>query len=890
MKKSLQQRLDYVSGELAMLQENSSHLSQIVTNLQRECSQLKATPPPLPEIIPVAAVPEIIPTPEPAPVIISSPLPDPQPIPEPQPKFDAPLIADHKDLEMQLGRVWSVRLGIVLLTTGFVFLSRYTYDSFIRDLGPGIRLTLMYLFSFLLTGAGLFFEQRKDSLKNYGRIVAGGGFAALYYCSFAAHHIESLRVIDNPTYASLLLTFSAGLICAGSIWRKSRVMMSTSLALAFYSISINPVGWMACVSALILTAVGIFMMTRYHWAEVGFVALVGSYVSFAWWQFAIGMHASTGNYTFLPAYWLLFTVATFTARSKMTNDHHTLFAGINNMAFFSLFSYHIQTTDWSPHFWLFCLIFGGILLTLGLFSKNHHPTQTRYFHLVKGLSLITLSLILALEGHTLFLTLFIEALTLMALNLKNSHPGKQAAAWVVAGISFTYSFMTNPSLVPDLAWICAACGWVALGTIDTHLNQSRKIFVLNPVTLFTAVIALFLIFVQLMADWTSADQALCIALVGTVAAALHFSKRATTYIFETLLVFHLAGVIALLNLLIIVVGLTLTETLYATLIAMTNFALLSILHYRHQNIEHRQKAHLLTSFFLATTILFYLKTLNFFDITNSGKIAIYLLIPFFGAIAERFTKLKTHALISLIPLAFTPTLFTYKSEFMIVAFLITLAHLIYLIKTNRHWDHKLTEYFLFTMVTFLGVAEIMIIFEATTDLIALLIALSATVMMVIIKRYHHYYITVISAILISLSVLISYITQSPIIYLCIIPPLVCHLLQSHRKSEQTFTVIAIPLLLILWRQITFDLSPFPTAAIWAGLGTILLFTGLACKSRAFRLLGLVTLIASLGHLMILDLIKLDALPRILSFMTLGLGLLGLGYVYNRYQDHIKKIL
>ena len=901
MKKSLQQRLDHVSDELALLQENSNHLSQIVTNLQRECSQLKTTPPSLPEIPPVAAVTEIISEPEPEPelTIIPEPLPEPEPLPtsEPQPKFDAPLLADHKDLEMQLGRVWSVRLGIVLLTTGFVFLSRYTYDSVIRDLGPGIRLAMMYLFSFLLTGAGLFFEQRKDSLKNYGRIVAGGGFAALYYCSFAAHHIDSLRVIDNPTYASILLTLSAGLICAGSIWRKSRVMMSTSLALAFYSISINPVGWMACVSALLLTVVGIFMMSRYRWAEVGFVVLVGSYFSFAWWQFAIGTHPFSSNYAFLPAYWLLFTVATFTARPKMLTDHHTLFAVLNNTAFFALFSYHIKITDWAPYFWLFCLIFGGILLALSLFSKNHHPTQTRSLHLIKGLSLITTGLILILEGHTLFLTLLVEAITLMALNLKNSHPGKQAAAWIVATISFLSTFTTELSLVPNLAWICAAFGWIILGSLDTHLNRDRRNTVLNPVAIVTATIALALIFIKLMADWTTSDQAICIALISTISAALSFSKKATAYIFETLLVFHLAGVLALFYLLSIAAELTHIETLYATLISAASFALLTTLHYRQQNIEYRQKAHLLASFFLtATILLFILKIISLTEITSTVKIAICLIIPFLGAIAERFTKLKAHALIALIPLAYIATLFTFEKETIIVALIITLAHLIYLIKNPRHWDHQLREYLLFTMAVFFGTSAIIVIstsiFSTAPDkmanLIALLIALSATTIMATIKRYHYYYITAICTLLLSLSVYFSYITQSPVIYLCILAPLAFHLLQSHRKAERTFTIITVPLLLVLWHQITLDLSP--VAATWAGLGTILLFTGLACKSRAFRLLGLITLIASLGHLMLLDLSKLDALPRILSFMTLGLGLLGLGYVYNRYQDHIKKIL
>jgi uncharacterized membrane protein len=42
--------------------------------------------------------------------------------------------------------------------------------------------------------------------------------------------------------------------------------------------------------------------------------------------------------------------------------------------------------------------------------------------------------------------------------------------------------------------------------------------------------------------------------------------------------------------------------------------------------------------------------------------------------------------------------------------------------------------------------------------------------------------------------------------------------------------------------------------------------------------------------MLIDIVKLDPLPRILSFITLGLGLLALGFVYNRWQERLKHML
>ena len=113
-----------------------------------------------------------------------------------------------------------------------------------------------------------------------------------------------------------------------------------------------------------------------------------------------------------------------------------------------------------------------------------------------------------------------------------------------------------------------------------------------------------------------------------------------------------------------------------------------------------------------------------------------------------------------------------------------------------------------------------------------------------------------------------------------------HLLDDRQYLEPALFLIT----LFFWGQLTRDTGQHNPAVLWAILGTVLLLTGLAAKSRCFRLTASIILALSLGHLMIIDIVKLEPLPRILSFMTLGFGLLGLGYVYKRYQDRLKQIL
>ena len=50
------------------------------------------------------------------------------------------------------------------------------------------------------------------------------------------------------------------------------------------------------------------------------------------------------------------------------------------------------------------------------------------------------------------------------------------------------------------------------------------------------------------------------------------------------------------------------------------------------------------------------------------------------------------------------------------------------------------------------------------------------------------------------------------------------------------------------------------------------------------------LACALGRVVIFDVWKLETLYRILSFMALGIVLLVLGFIYNKYQEKIREWL
>ena len=80
------------------------------------------------------------------------------------------------------------------------------------------------------------------------------------------------------------------------------------------------------------------------------------------------------------------------------------------------------------------------------------------------------------------------------------------------------------------------------------------------------------------------------------------------------------------------------------------------------------------------------------------------------------------------------------------------------------------------------------------------------------------------------------------------------------------------------------------AICWALLASLLFCAGLAIRCRPYRLIGLWWLGAAVLHVVCIDVMRLETLGRILSFITLGLVLLVFGFLYNRFQETIRKFL
>ena len=78
--------------------------------------------------------------------------------------------------------------------------------------------------------------------------------------------------------------------------------------------------------------------------------------------------------------------------------------------------------------------------------------------------------------------------------------------------------------------------------------------------------------------------------------------------------------------------------------------------------------------------------------------------------------------------------------------------------------------------------------------------------------------------------------------------------------------------------------------VWGMAALVLLGAGFPLRDRVQRLSGLALFMICVLKLFLYDLRELETVNRILSFIVLGLILVGVSWIYTRFRDRIQRYL
>lgn len=272
------------------------------------------------------------------------------------------------DIEQMLGTNWLNKIGIAVLVIGIALFLAYKFPT----LSNAEKVGLGYIVSFGILTLGVFLE-RKDVYRIFARALIGGGWALVFFTTYAMHFVTYTRVIGTEWIDLVMLFAVAWAMVVHTLHYNSQVVTGLAFLLGFTTVAISE-NTVYCLTAGAILAIGLVAIVhRRSWFELEIFGLLASYVNhYVWLRTVIepmGVHRHMFP-EFLPSaallctYWALYRWS-YIARTiqREAQEHISTLAALLNTGFL-LFLLKYQSVRPDLAFYAL-LVLGAIELMLG---------------------------------------------------------------------------------------------------------------------------------------------------------------------------------------------------------------------------------------------------------------------------------------------------------------------------------------------------------------------------------------------------------------------------------------------------------------------------------------------------------------------------------------------
>jgi hypothetical protein len=204
-------------------------------------------------------------------------------------------------------------------------------------MGPEFRVALTYSIAAAMLGGGIWLE-RSERYRLLGRTGIGGGWALLFFTTYAIHHVAPMTVLSSNTLDCILMLVVAVAMVAHTLRYRSQLVTGLAFLLGFTTVALSQDTVYALVAGVIL-ALGIAAIAlRMSWFELEIFGILASYGNHFYWLYKLYPDGAAGHAfpQFWPSaiilvlYWVIFRIS-YVAR-KVDSPRQESFSTIAALA------------------------------------------------------------------------------------------------------------------------------------------------------------------------------------------------------------------------------------------------------------------------------------------------------------------------------------------------------------------------------------------------------------------------------------------------------------------------------------------------------------------------------------------------------------------------------
>jgi hypothetical protein len=276
-----------------------------------------------------------------------------------------------------LGTNWLNKIGIGILVLGLAFFLAYQ----LQNLGPAGKVFLGVSLSAAMIAVGVRYEAN-ERYRILARACAAGGWALLYFVSYAVYYVPAAHVIDSRELDFLLMLSVAAAIVWYSLRYRSQATTALAFVLSYLTVGIHHTSFYSLAASVILALTVVALALRMQWFALEIFGIVATYFNHFLWVSPVIEAMGPNRVEFpefrlsvllLAFYWLLFRLSYIYRRVDDANEERlsTAAALLNSFGLLGLLRYQSVHPEWA---FRTLLVLGAVELALSALAARRRRT------------------------------------------------------------------------------------------------------------------------------------------------------------------------------------------------------------------------------------------------------------------------------------------------------------------------------------------------------------------------------------------------------------------------------------------------------------------------------------------------------------------------------------